>query len=231
MIQLHLGDARQIVPTLTMPITAVISDPPYGGRFDTDYTRFTGGLSQSRHYEDIVGDDQPFDPTPWLAYPKVVLWGYQFFASRLPLGTILVWCKRRENQLGKFLSDCELAWCKGGKGCYLFNHVWNGFDRASERDEKSLHPSQKPVALMEWCIDRLKLTSSDVVLDPYMGTGCVGVACRRRGIGYIGCEVVPGYFEIAQQRIERFADYFSLAQKAVPQLAAINVPTDQKMLF
>lgn len=131
------------------------------------------------------------------------MWGFQFFANRLPQGTVLVWNKRRDNQLGKFLSDCELAWMKGGKGCYLFNHTWNGFDRASERGQKSLHPSQKPVALMEWCIDKLKLKSGDTVLDPYMGTGCVGIACKNRGINYIGIECNQMYFEIAQARISQ----------------------------
>lgn len=212
MFHLFLGDAIQIVPTLTNQITAVIADPPYGCRNNCDYTRFSCGLSPNRNYhEGIPNDDKPFDPSPWLSYPKVILFGYQFFAGRLPLGTVLVWNKKRQNQLGTFLSDCELAWMKGGKGCYLFNHVWNGFDRQSERGQKSLHPSQKPVALMEWCIEKLKLKAGDTVLDPFMGTGCIGVACVNKGINYIGCELVQGYFDIAKNRIETAS-----LQQAVP---------------
>lgn len=103
--------------------------------------------------------------------------------------------------MGKFLSDCELAWMAGGKGCYLFNHTWNGFDRASERGQKSLHPSQKPIKLFEWCIDKLKLKAGDTVLDPFMGTGACGLACQNRGLNYIGIECNQKYFDIAHQRI------------------------------
>lgn len=200
MIKLIHGDAN--TTQINEPISAVICDPPYGMATDTDYTRFTGGKKVSRNFhQGIRDDDKPFDPTRWLAYPKVILWGFQFFASHLPVGTTLVWNKRRPNQLGKFLSDCELAWMKGGKGCYLFNHHWNGFDRASERGQKSLHPSQKPVALMEWCCDKLKLKAGDTVLDPFMGTGCVGMACKNKGLNYIGIESEQKYFDIAHARI------------------------------
>lgn len=200
MITLHHADANEV--QITEPITAVITDPPYGCDNDCNYTRFTGGKKVSRHFhEGIKDDDKPFDPSRWLIYPKVILWGFQFFANKLPVGTTLVWNKRRENQLGKFLSDCELAWMKGGKGCYLLNHHWNGFDRASERGQKSLHPSQKPVALMEWCIDKLKLKAGDTVLDPFAGTGCVGLACQNRGLNYIGIEHNKKYYDIARQRL------------------------------
>lgn len=216
---LHLGDNTQL--DHKQKITALVSDPPYGGNFDTDYTRFSGGLSPSRNHhqrsevplaerrhlyeskewQGIVGDNQPFDPTPWLKYPKVVLFGYQFFAQHLPLGTTLVWNKKRPNQLGTFLSDAELAWQKGGKGVYLFNHVWHGFDRETERG-KTLHPSQKPVALFEWIYKRLKLKPGQWVYDPFMGCGASGVAAMRMGLNFVGAEIVPAYFEIAQERIK-----------------------------
>lgn len=200
---LHLGSNAEFSPP--EKITALVSDPPYGCHNDCDYTRFTGGLSPSRNYhEGIVGDNQPFDPRPWLNFPKVVLFGYQFFADSLPLGTILVWNKKRPNQLGTFLSDCELAWCKGGKGVYLFNHVWHGFDRETERG-KSLHPSQKPVALFEWIFQRLKLTPGQWVYDPFMGCGASGVAAMRLGLNFAGCEIVPEYFKIAEERIKAAA--------------------------
>jgi site-specific DNA-methyltransferase (adenine-specific) len=80
--------------------------------------------------------------------------------------------------------------------------VWHGFDRQTERGEKSLHPSQKPVALFEWCLDKLKLKAGDTVLDPYMGTGACGVACLKRGINYIGIELVEKYYQIARGRVE-----------------------------
>jgi DNA modification methylase len=132
------------------------------------------------------------------------MWGYQFFAQRLPLGTILVWNKKRDNQLGTFLSDAELAWEKGGQGVYLFSHIWHGFDRATERNEIIVHPSQKPVRLMEWCIERVT-QPGDLVLDPYMGSGSTGVACVNTNRRFIGIEIEERCCEIAVKRLAQMS--------------------------
>lgn len=201
LLRLYHADCRDVLPHVQQDITAVVSDPPYGCKNDCNYTRFSGGLSPHRNFhKGIKGDDTPFDPAPWLTFPKVVLFGYQFFAPKLPIGTILVWLKKRDNQLGSFLSDCELAWMKGGKGCYLFPHVWHGFDRQTERG-KTLHPSQKPVSVMEWVMQRAKITPADVVIDPYMGSGATALACRNLGIPFVGCEIEQQYFDIAVGRV------------------------------
>ena len=104
-------------------VDAVITDPPWGMNADCDYSRFTlgpntvGTLSK-RVYPQIVGDDKPFDPTPWLRFPKVVMWGYNHFASRLTVGTTLAWLKRFDDGFESFMSDANLASIKGGNGVY-----------------------------------------------------------------------------------------------------------------
>jgi DNA modification methylase len=67
---------------------------------------------------------------------------------------------------------------------------------------KHFHPVQKPLPLMAWCLDQLDLQPGMTVLDPYMGSGTTGVACVRAGLNFIGIEVDPTYFAIAQRRIE-----------------------------
>jgi site-specific DNA-methyltransferase (adenine-specific) len=201
---LYCGDAAAFKDQLTTKPDALVSDPPYGCSNDCNYTRFSGGLSPSRNFhQGIIGDDQPFDPKPWLSVaPQVVLFGFQYFAQALPVGSVLVWNKRRDNQLGKFLSDAELAWWSKGKGVYIFPHVWNGFDRQSERGEKSKHPSQKPVALFKWIYQKLKLKPGQWVYDPYLGVGASGVAAVEMGLNFIGTEIEQGYFDVALDRIE-----------------------------
>ncbi len=180
---------------------AIVTDPPYGIGNDCDYTRFSGGLSPSRnHHLGIEGDDRPFDPRPWLAWPHVCLFGANYFAHALPIGSWLVWCKKRDNQLGTFLSDAELAWINRGRGVYLFRHVWHGFDRESERG-KTLHPTQKPVALFKWVIERMKLPAGTVIVDPYLGSGSCGVAAVEMGYDFIGIETNRDYFDLAAKRI------------------------------
>lgn len=209
MITLHNANCLDLIDTFPKD-AAILTDPPYGCRNNCNYTRFSGGLSQSRNHnyrtgkvwQGIPGDDKPFDPTPFLKWKKVILLGYQFFAQHLPLGTILVWNKKRDSGLGKFLSDVEIAWMRGGKGAYIFQHCWNGFDRESERG-KTLHPTQKPVALMKWCLTKLKLPPHSTIIDPYFGSGSVGIAAVEMGHHFIGREIDPHYFSIGKERIEQ----------------------------
>jgi site-specific DNA-methyltransferase (adenine-specific) len=209
-VTLHLGDCLEVIRDLDVAsISAVVTDPPYGIDSDTDYTRFTNGLSDHGHFGKIIGDSEPFDPSPWLRFPKVILFGANCFCNRLPPGSFLVWCKKQSANLGKFLGDCEVAWMKGGHGCYLFHHIWDGFNRESERNG-TLHPTQKPVALLLWCIERLKLAPGSTILDPYMGSGTTGVAALRAGYNFIGIEQHEPYFRIAERRIAREAEQAKL---------------------
>jgi site-specific DNA-methyltransferase (adenine-specific) len=210
-VDLRLGDCLTLLDGLPH-VDAVITDPPYGANHDTKYSRFTGGLSDVRtDHSPIEGDAQPFDPSPWIGFPKVVLFGANCYSDKLPLGSWLVWCKKRDNQLGTFLSDAEVAWMRGGYGVYLYRHIWNGFDRETERRIKPLHPSQKPVALMRWVIERQRLPQGATILDPYMGVGATGVAAIELGYNFVGCEIEPTYFQIATERIRK-------AQEAHKQL-------------
>lgn len=152
-------------------------------------------------YPDVIGDDEPFDPTPILQLcVPTVLWGANYYADRLPpTGGWLVWDKMRPDNLDQ--ATCELAWTNCVKGVRRFRHLWNGMMRASERGE-NYHPTQKPVALMRWVLGLRWLPGPGAtILDPYMGSGPVGIAAVQLGYSYIGIEKSPGYFAIAQRRI------------------------------
>lgn len=177
---------------------AVVTDPPYGINHDTDYTRFSGGLSDSRSFEKpIYGDNLPFDPSALLEHKQVILWGANAYSNSLPCGSWLVWDKRQDGQ-EKLLSDGEVAWLNRGHGVYIFNHTWNGFVRESEHG-KTLHPTQKPVALFEWCFTHLK--NCDLVFDPYCGSGPIAVAAERTARICYGMEIEPKYCAVALERM------------------------------
>jgi len=177
---------------------AVVTDPPYGVNHDTDYTRFSGGFSDSRNFgERIHGDDLPFDPSYLLDYPYVILWGANAYSDKLPCGSWLVWDKRNNGQ-EKILSDGEVAWLNRGHGVYIFNHAWNGFIRDSERG-KTMHPTQKPIALFEWCLSHAKDTQ--LIFDPFSGSAPVTVAAERTGRICYGMEIEPKYVAVALERL------------------------------
>lgn len=209
-VRLIHGDCLQVLPTLDLAsIDAVIADPPYGMDWDTDSTRFSGGESKLKgrdrgrgDWDRIVGDLKPFDPSPWMEFPRVVLWGSNHYGRQLPIGTTLVWVKRNEEAFGSFLSDAEIAWMKGGHGVYCF--MLPGSPQRSKnenRSAKSAHPNQKPIRLMSWCIEKLGLEPGSTILDPYMGSGTTGVAAIKAGCSFIGIEIEERHFATAQRRI------------------------------
>ena len=67
----------------------------------------------------------------------------------------------------------------------------------------TLHPTQKPVPLMAWCMDKAKVPEGATVLDPYMGSGSTIIAAIRTGRKAIGIEKDPEHFKNACERIKR----------------------------
>lgn len=208
--KLYFGRNEEVVPRL-IDINAVISDPPYGMANNTDSTRYSGTSTTGRsllrgeginNWPEVIDDEKPFDPSPWIDFDKVVLWGVNHFAQRLEIGTTLVWIKKAPNLFGTFQSDAEVAWMKGGHGVYCFFEHACPLNKMKEFDGTCLHPNQKPINLMKWCLDKAKVQKGEWVLDPYMGSGTTGVACLQTGRKFIGIEADPTYFATALKRLK-----------------------------
>lgn len=199
-VDLYLGDCRDILPTLGK-VDALISDPPYG----IAHVKGSGGKGKHnrRNIAPIVGDAGPFDPAPLLNFPDVILWGASHYAQRLPHGRWYVWDKLGAMESYDSFSDIEIAWHNKRGAERIFRHMWKGICQASEKDAKREHPTQKPIALMEWCIQQVPGT---IICDPYMGTGTTGVAAVRLQKRFVGIEIEPKYFDVACRRIKAAVD-------------------------
>ena len=191
---LYLGDCRDILPTLPK-VDAVITDPPYG--IDKDgQKRTTGGHGGRKAYEFLGWDAERPEPEVFdlilQAADASVIWGGNYFADLLPpTMRWLVWDKgQRINQ-----SDGELAWTSMQAALRICT-----MNRVELLKDGAQHPTQKPVALMAWCIKQAG--DPETILDPFMGSGTTGVACMNLGRKFIGIEREPKYFEIACRRIE-----------------------------
>jgi len=106
-----------------------------------------------------------------------------------------------------FMSDAELAWHNLGCGVDVYHHLWLGVHRDSEAGQKGLrgvHPTQTPVALIRWIIDKWT-DPDDLIFDPYMGSGPVARACADLGRRYIGVEIVEEYVNAAINRMGQMA--------------------------
>lgn len=207
-ITIFNADCRELLPTLGK-FDLVLTDPPYGIGLDTaNRARGRGKGADARHtwrnidHSRVAGDDEPFDPAPLLALaPAHILWGANNYASRLPDSPCwLAWdrkCGRADNDA----TDVELALVIGHrfKTVRIFRHMWSGYQRDSEIGRRVLHPTQKPVALMRWCLGFFP--DAKTVVDPYMGSGPVARACKDAGRQYVGIEIEERYCEIAAKRL------------------------------
>src|ERR1039458_3514197 len=202
-ITIYHGDCRALM-SLGLSCDACITDPPYGMNWNTDSRRFSGGSDESlarrgsgKASPRVNGDGQPFEPNPWISMKRVVFFGFQHFCNKLVPGSVLVWLKRNDDAFGTFLSDADLAWMKGGCGVYCRRD----FTLMGETSDR-LHPTQKPLPLMEWVIAQATEVT-DTILDPYMGSGTTLVAAKKMAHKAIGIEIEERYCEIAAKRLSQ----------------------------
>ena len=200
-ITIYHGDCREILPSVWFGVELLLADPPYGiNAVSRGRTFGTSNACETNEYIPIHDDDKPFDPSHLLTFPKVILWGGNHYADKLPAESCWLTWDKREGTQSNPLADCELAWTNLGGPARLFHHRWMGMIRASERD-KRVHPTQKPVALMRWCLT--VAGKADVICDPYMGSGPTLVAAKETGRRAIGIEIEERYCEIAAKRLEQ----------------------------
>jgi site-specific DNA-methyltransferase (adenine-specific)/modification methylase len=185
---LYLGDCMDILPTLPM-VDAVITDPPYGIGFSK---------SPSKWSRDNVGReasdwDSKAPDIKWLLNiaPQVMVWGGNHF-DLPPMRGWLSWIK--PPGLPSY-GSAELCWTN-------VDMPVRHFECGRVTEDKWNHPTQKPLPLMIWCIEKLK-GSPQTILDPFMGSGTTGVAAVQRERNFIGIEREPKYFDIACKRIEQ----------------------------
>lgn len=193
-IQLFNRDCMEVLPHLPV-LDLALTDPPYG------INRDGGRASTSTHggrkpYEFLGWDKTTPPPDVFLAIfdktKEQCIWGANYFPAVLPptMGW-LVWDKGQDI----CSSDCELAFTSRREA--LRRLVLN---RVALQKDGAVHPTQKPLALIRWCLGFFPKAKS--IVDPFMGSGTTGVAAVGAGRSFIGCETEPKYFDIAVRRIE-----------------------------
>jgi DNA modification methylase len=196
-ITIYHGDCREILPHLPK-VDLVLTDPPYGIKENAHRVASRTKLAATIDYGDFEWDSEPASDeeisASMSAGNKIILWGGNYFKVPPSRGW-LVWDKQNS---GNF-ADCELAWTNLAMSVRIFRHLWNGMIRGSERDVKRVHPTQKPIRLMEWCIN--KAGDVQTILDPFMGSGTTLVAAKQLHRKAIGIEIEERYCEIAVKRL------------------------------
>jgi site-specific DNA-methyltransferase (adenine-specific) len=191
-VTLHLGDCLEYMRGMAdKSVDAVVTDPPYG----IGITK-SPRISVSRGFGGLSWDDNPADEKQiskiLTLSDKVIIWGGNYF-DLPPTRCFLIWDK---NNSGRDFADCEMAWTNFDAVARIYKQ------RPQNMDGGKVHPTQKPLGLMTWVI-RNYTAEGDTVFDPFMGSGTTGVAAVQLGRNFIGCEINPDYFAIAEKRIKQ----------------------------
>lgn len=219
---LILADCMEAMKTLE-PVDLLLTDPPFGIKRDCGmgtggFSGFGDGKRRARHVKRYDNDWDSQRPDPEVIHaalalaPAHIIWGGQFFADILPAqGKWLFWDKC---QTMPSFGDGELAWTSlPGNAVKQFTYNGNGL-QAKEKDR--FHPTQKPVALMEWC---LKFTAdARIILDPFGGSGSTAVAAQRMGKNCTIIERSPEHFATMCDRVHKaWQEPDMFVQEATPK--------------
>lgn len=194
--RLLLGDCLSILPDVVHLCGATLSDPPYGiaAKWQGGSGHGWGKASQ----QTAARNDWDDSPPPaaiiqsWRrTKAPTIIWGGNYFDLG-PSRGILVWNKPERNFT---LSEAEIAWTNIDMRMRVFDHP--------RSEPNRVHPTQKPLPLMLWCLGFLPKEA--VVLDPYMGSGTTIVACQMAGRKGVGIERDPHWFDVACRRVDEAA--------------------------
>ena len=174
----------------------VMTDPPYG----IDAEKMTMGSGAKEFYRGKDWDsERPDISIAFTLADNICIWGGNYFTDVLPISNDwLVWHKKND---GLSFSECELAWTNFGRNVRHISHHWG--------NEKKLHVTMKPIAVIAWAIQQAK-EKAEVIVDLFGGSGSTLIACEQLNRKCYMCELDPRYVDVIIDRWEQFT-----GQKAV----------------
>lgn len=198
-----------------------IVDPPYGrkehgGRNRSRYVRQKNGSKifvKDGQYENRKWDNEPPSEEYFNELMRVsknqIIFGCNYFDYPL-IGGRIVWDKCND---GSDQSDAEIAYCSMNDRVDIFRYMWRGMfqgksitegatQQGNKRlNEKRMHPTQKPVALYEWLLNRYA-KPNDIILDTHVGSASSLIACYNTNHKFVGFELDEYYYKVSKQRLD-----------------------------
>ena len=178
----------------------LLTDPPYGIKANKQ----TLGTGKKQFHRGEDWDNEVPDFFYVLALiDKAIIWGGNYFTDRLDINNDwLCWHKKND---GLSFSEFELAWSNIGKNCRMLSHHWGG--------EQKLHPTMKPIKVMEWC---LKFLDDKPVLDIFLGSGSTMVASHYLNRKCYGMELDPKYCQVIVDRMKKLDSTLVIKKNGQP---------------
>jgi DNA modification methylase len=186
-IAIYCGDCRELLPKIPdKSIDLVLTDPPYGINMAANPFR--------QKFEKADWDVAPIENHLLLKIISMaeysIIWGGNYF-DLPPSQCFFIWDKMQPQNFSS--SMCEYAWCNRQSPAKIYKKWCVGYTK--------YHPTQKPEPLMEWCLGMFP--DSNLILDPFMGSGTTIRAALNLGRKCIGIEIEEKYCEIAAKRLSQ----------------------------
>lgn len=203
-VTLFNEDYREVVKfARRQGVTCVYADPPYGMKLDPSWSNSV--KFREEEYEAVEGDED--GEVARSAFKKLIStfpnaahfwWGANHYAHSLP--ETRSWIFWNKVQILPSLSDGELCWTNTGKGLRMITHQWSGAQKQTERGQRRIHPTQKPVELARIILHE-HTECFGTVFIPFAGSGSEIVAARRLNLNVIACELSEEYCELIKDRL------------------------------
>ena len=199
----------------------VFTDPPYGMYLDTKMSaqkREKGGwTSKPKNYGKVIGDNEDFSAKlietifdNFKYCKEIFIWGADYFAELIPQrteGAWFVWDKRAGIENVEFtLSEFELLWSRQKHQRRIARVRWMGLlGTEQEPDHRRFHPTQKPIELSKWFIEKYSKKDQTIV-DLFGGSGSTLIACEQLGRKCYMMELDPKYCDVIRKRYWKFVN-------------------------
>ena len=182
-----------------------VVDPPYGIGEDgkgksrhRNYQVFTE--FESKGWDNNIPDKNYFDEL-FRVSKNQIIWGGNHFIENLPYQNSPCWIVWDKENGDSDFADCELAWTSFKSAVRMFSFKWNGMLQGDMKNKETrIHPTQKPVALYKWLLDKYA-KQGDKILDTHLGSGSIAIACHDYGFELTACELDKEYYDAAIKRI------------------------------
>jgi len=182
-----------------------VVDPPYGIGFDNKI-----GEAKTKNWDSAIPTDEYFKELKRVSKNQII-WGANYFPYLWKNGCrgFVFWNK--DVNVDNF-SAGELAYTSFDKPAKYFYYAWNGLAdgiRGRNKQQKTIHPTQKPTALYEWLLMNFA-QKGDLILDTHLGSGSSRIAANKAGLSFVGCEIDVDYYNAEQKRYKEFISQLRL---------------------
>lgn len=174
-----------------------IVDPPYGIGISSNPVR---QQHKKKEWDNSIPNKEYFDELFRVSKNQIIWGGNYFFDYLINSQGFIIWDKKQPENFS--LAMCEFAYSSIQSPAKIFRY-------SVLKEQNKIHPTQKPVALYKWLLDKYA-KDGDKILDTHLGSGSIAIACHDYKFELTACELDEEYYNKAIDRIKRHTNQLQM---------------------